>query len=185
MATRSVIAKRSSSKGGSFERKIGKLLSMWWWGEPDVLIRGAGSGSVATKRMIKKQSTLLRGEFIQIDLFEDPFPFWPELTHRKDHLSLGSLMKFPKHIFWQKWKQALRSCHNIAAPMVIFLEDRKPPIVSIPMLLMSPEIEEISTILKPPVSQGLPVLAVSLLEDFLRQPKLVAQPAIDWAGQRK
>jgi hypothetical protein len=181
MGDRARVARRSSHKGSHFERVIAKQLSRWWWGEPDVLVRaGAGSGSLATKRGIENRSVLLRGEFVQIDYVTDPFPYWPELTHRIDSLSLGGLLTHHRHPYWNKWRQALRSCKKIAAPMVIYLENRKAPVVSLPLLLVGEELRDRVSVLRPPQGQGLPTVAALPLLDFLACSKTAAAPAVEW-----
>lgn len=135
---------------------------------------------MATFRSTTKPSVLLRGEFVQIDFAEDPFPFWPELTHRKDGLTLGGLLTHPRHPFWNKWRQAMRSCKKIAAPIVIYQENRKPAVVALPYVLLSTELRDQVSVVRPPGGNGLPVVGVLPLDTLLRCSKTVAAPAVAW-----
>lgn len=108
----------SAPKGSAYERKIAKILSEWYWGDPDVLIRGGASGGVATRRMLAACGSLIRGEYVQIKRQADPFLYWPECKHRKDRLELQPLLT-GKHYFWEAWAQACR-CEEDTIPLLIW-----------------------------------------------------------------
>lgn len=119
----------SNPKGAAFERACAVDLSEWYWGDSNTLIRGGGSGALATKRQLT--NGLVRGEFIQIDHFDLPFPFWIECKHYKEQIFLQSMLSSPKNSFYK----AMRQCEEGAKrhglhPLIIWKSNNRSTIVA-------------------------------------------------------
>jgi hypothetical protein len=123
------------AKGASFERKISKMISIWWTGRDDCVWRTAGSGGRATVRLKKNVETLnCYGDLcythpLTKNLF-DIFVFELKKGYQNvDVLSLvDSFSKVNKIYVW--WKKLMRLAERINREPILILErNRKNAVV--------------------------------------------------------
>jgi hypothetical protein len=146
--------KNKAAKGSSFEREICKELSWWWTGgeRDDVFWRTSGSGARATTRSKKKLYTHdQHGDVHCCDPVGQIFTklFCVEIKRGYD-FDFYSLFRTPvslKHPFLQFWMQAEEGQKASGAkwPMLIFKQDRKPILVSVPWSFWPQYIEQHSS----------------------------------------
>lgn len=125
----------SNSKGGTFEREICKMLSLWWTHQErdDVFWRTAGSGGRATNRARKGASTSgAYGDLTFTDVIGKPLldVCCMELKrgYKPDVLDLVDKRKNSKPcVLAQFWNQASLSAEqaDVPHPVVIFKRDQK------------------------------------------------------------
>ena len=116
----------SKSKGNAFERQVAKELSLWYYNDPNVLMRSPSSGAVFNKR--KDSDLNVAGDIYQVkhDGFEE-WPFVVECKHHKsfplDHMIRGVKTSKP-YVAWEKCKVEARE--NDKHPILIVKENSKP-----------------------------------------------------------
>lgn len=124
---------KGNKKGGRFERKIAKVLSLWVSRskKKDLFWRTAMSGGRAT--VARKRGELVRqsGDITAVtpeghDLTDK---FFIELKHYNDLNLLGSMLHFRGRLakFWNKCVSEANYYGRI--PILIALEDRKPTLI--------------------------------------------------------
>jgi hypothetical protein len=120
----------SKSKGNFHERKIAKMLSNWYYGEPNALIRTPSSGAVATFRLDKEMPC---GDIMQVKYYEIPFPFSVESKHYKTADLIELLNGNKSSILIKSWKQAKNECGENKKPLLVFTANYKPTLVFVPV----------------------------------------------------
>lgn len=137
----------SKTKGSSFERKVCKMLSLWWTSSKrdDIFWRTAGSGGRATVRKKKGKNTYNQhGDICAVDPIGEPllklctievkrgYKGWCvlDLVDAKGKESVQKLKHF--------MVQARMESHEAGVPwyMIICQRDRRTPIIVIPTELI-------------------------------------------------
>jgi hypothetical protein len=120
------------AKGNSAERKIARLLSVWYYDDPDVLIRAPSSGTLGTLR----QGAVPCGDILQVGCPDQPFPYSVEVKHRAQPVWASDLLQpTSSHPFWQGWRQAERdAASRQLVPVLIYIGNYRPPLVAVPRL---------------------------------------------------
>lgn len=173
MATR---GKGAKIKGNSFERKIAKLLSMWYFGVTDRLKRTPMSGGFSSS--------------FSGDIFEDTevnlpqksdshkkyFPFNIECKKQEVTLDLASLFS-EKSSFWKFWRQAQSEKNKLQYSLLIFAKNHSEILVAFKVSLLNRILEanKINYILYSYITStnGIDEVAIVKLKDFVHVPKEV------------
>ena len=113
-----------SRKGSSFERKMARELSQWWYGRPDLLWRRSGN------EVRVKQPGLHTGDVVPLGNEPLPYPwiFHVQLKHWKAgafnwHALFSNYYKSPVRIIWDK---ALAARRKDLLPLLLFKENNRP-----------------------------------------------------------
>lgn len=175
------------AKGGSFERKIAKRISLWWTGRDDSVWRTAGSGARATMRAKKNKCTAnSEGDLCYLDdeskdLFE-LFVFELKKGYSKDIDVLSLIDGFSKknliYSWWMKISAIARKINR--SPLLIIERNGKSPVIiydyQVPWgsIFHIPAVPNGNTLLWRSADKGL-YLAFTLLEDFLERYKTEAK----------
>lgn len=117
------MGRRSKEKGARFERKICRVLSLWWSG-------GKTDRVFWRSPTFKQPSGAVHqcGDVIQIDANYPPCPCVFELKHHKNFRVEDFLTgKKGEIVSW--WEQTLRECPEGRIPVLIAHRDRGPTIV--------------------------------------------------------
>lgn len=126
----------SKTKGHSFERKVAKLLSSWYFGVSDRLKRTPLSGGL---------SLSLKGDLFEdlsVKISDDPvinakklFPFNVECKCSEVPLDMSALFH-PKSVFWAWWKQTITEFDKTPdrgkIPLLVFSRNNIKPMVCMP-----------------------------------------------------
>jgi hypothetical protein len=110
-------------KGNRHEWKIAKELSIWYYGEPNALVRNSNSGAVATVRLDR---TMPAGDLQQVKYFERPFPYSVECKHLKDVDLMDLLTNRKSGNLTRAWKQTLHEKQDGKIPLLVFTANHKP-----------------------------------------------------------
>ena len=126
--------KNPKAKGSAFERKICKLLSLWYTENErdDVFFRSASSGAMATQRFKKgKKTSGQQGDVTSTDVEGIGFinKFSIELKSYKD-FSLDFLVYKNKSLIHDWWKQCTGDAErDDKTPLLIIKKNSKPEII--------------------------------------------------------
>lgn len=114
---------RSKEKGARFERKVCRLLSLWW--------SDGKSDRVFWRAPTFKQpdGTVHQcGDIVQIDLSYPKCPYCFELKHHKD-FRLEDFLTGKKSGIVSWWEQTIQECPPGMKPVLIVHRDRGPTLV--------------------------------------------------------
>jgi hypothetical protein len=163
----------SKSKGNRFERDIAKKLSIWYFQDPDALIRNPGSGSIATIRSAQNGSKeaymgIPAGDIMQIKRHDLPFPFSVEVKHHKVLVLEHLLFEKKNSLIYKFWRQCTRDAGiSGKIPLMIFKENYKNPVVC---LENTPELSSKIKVFNPWHYILTKSFCVTQLDNFLEDP---------------
>ena len=109
--------KTPKQKGNNFETKIARILSKWSYGDENVLVRNANSGSMAKFR----QHNVPGGDVIQVKPEYPEFPFSVECKHHKGFDIEKLLFESSKSKEVKAWAQCLNDAVKVnKIPLMVF-----------------------------------------------------------------
>jgi hypothetical protein len=131
-------------KGNTFERWTAKILSQWYFDDPNVLIRTQGSGSMSTVR----QAAVGLNDIVQVQPHERAFPFCVECKHLAASVTLPDLFR-PTSLFRKAWVQAMQAAALVPGtiPLLVFRANNQPVLVTYPRWLLAGHPYTLTTIL--------------------------------------
>jgi hypothetical protein len=152
-------------KGNAHERKIAKLLSIWYYGDENALIRAPSSGSVATFRMDKGMPC---GDIMQVKFPESPFPFSCESKNYKcaDLIELLDCNK--GSILLKSWRQTINECGKDKFPLMVFTANYKSTLAFMPKHCANKLLVEMSINLLEWKNGGPDPIVIFLFSDLLK-----------------
>lgn len=114
------------AKGAAFERKVAKELSIWWFNNPNILLRNINSGSTSTKRQAKEVPA---GDIMQVDTSTSSlFPYSVECKHYAD-IGFDSWLLGKNQTIYGFWEQAKSDSARVGrSPLLIMKQNNMPTI---------------------------------------------------------
>lgn len=117
----------SKAKGNAFERSIAKQLAVYFYNDPDALVRNFNSGGLATMR---KGAGLTPGDITQVKYLDKPLQFSIECKFHKKFNINDLLIGNTKSTLYKAWVQCARDAKTLdKIPMLVFKQNFGEPYV--------------------------------------------------------